>query len=81
MLVLTRRIGEGLVLYHKDSGDLIGRIVVARSDESKARIGFDLPPEIRIAREELVEIDHQEAMGGGCSAQPASITNGSLRGA
>ena len=81
MLVLTRRIGESVILFDRRSGDLIGRVILDRSDPAKARIGFDLPDKIGIAREELVEIDHSEAMGGGCSAQPASITNGSLQGA
>lgn len=53
MLVLSRRKHERILL--KDAnGVVIGYVVIADIRGDKARIGFELPDSIRIAREELV---------------------------
>jgi carbon storage regulator CsrA len=49
MLVLTRRIGEAIVL----DGSI--RIVVTAAKRGVARLGITAPLQIRVAREELLE--------------------------
>lgn len=53
MLVLSRKTNERIMLLNPD-GSEIGYVVIADIRGDKARIGFELPDSIRIAREELV---------------------------
>jgi carbon storage regulator len=48
MLVLTRRIGETIVM----DGDV--RVTVLSIDGGKVRIGITGPPSVRIQREEII---------------------------
>jgi carbon storage regulator len=51
MLVLSRKINEGIVIKG-DGGDI--RIVVIEIDKGKIRLGIDAPKGYPIVREELV---------------------------
>jgi carbon storage regulator CsrA len=58
-LVLTRRIGETVVL-ELPSGEQID-VVLLEAKGSRGRIGIDAPPEVHIVREELL---FDEKLGG-----------------
>ncbi len=47
MLVLTRRIGEAIII----DGDI--RVTVTGIQRDKVRIGIDAPPHVRVDREEV----------------------------
>jgi len=47
MLVLTRRVGEAIVI----DGDI--RIIVTAQQGDKVRIGITAPPSVRVDREEV----------------------------
>lgn len=49
MLILTRRIGEKLII----GDDTV--IKVVRIEGSQVRIGIDAPPHIRVVREEIMD--------------------------
>lgn len=55
MLVLTRRIGEVIVI----NDDI--RVKVIGVDGHHIRLGFEAPPHVHIARSELVEGYHDES--------------------
>lgn len=54
MLVLSLREGRGVVLLNRDTGEEIGRIVLVENRGNNSRLGFELPEEIQILREEIV---------------------------
>lgn len=54
MLVLTRRVGETIVI-----GDKVKITVVAVLDD-KVRLGIEAPPEVGIVREELLQAVRDE---------------------
>lgn len=53
MLVLSRNDGERTLLF-KD-GELLGVIQIIDVIGSKVKVGFDLPEDIQIIREEVLE--------------------------
>lgn len=53
MLVLSLREGRGVVLLNRDTGEEIGRIVLVENRGNNSRLGFELPEEIQILREEI----------------------------
>lgn len=54
MLVLERHVGESVILRRADTGELIGKVVLSEvRTMNKASIGFDLPRNVRIDREEV----------------------------
>jgi len=53
MLVLSRRVGESVVLRDRDTNEVVATVKVAMVDGSKVRLGFDAPMSIRIDREEI----------------------------
>jgi carbon storage regulator CsrA len=57
MLVLTRRIGEAVVL---DGGI---RIVLTAAKRGVAQIGITAPPRVRVAREELIQNGERKSSG------------------
>jgi carbon storage regulator CsrA len=59
MLILSRRIGETLILK-LPGGERID-VVLREVKGSRGRPGIDAPPEVRIAREELL---FNEELGG-----------------
>jgi len=52
MLVLTRKVGEALVL---GDGEVIVRVVGISSGGSKVRIGIEAPDELPVHRQEVYE--------------------------
>ena len=52
MLVLTRRIGEEVIIR---LGDQEVRVSLEMIDGYQARLGFEAPQEVRIIRSELAE--------------------------
>ena len=57
MLVLTRRVGEVIVIGHPQ----IGRILIASIKGDRVRVGVDFPTSIPIVRAELLESGQQPA--------------------
>ena len=55
MLVLTRRLGETIVI----DGDIEGTVLAMSGKQVK--LGIEAPPEIEIVREELLEAPQREA--------------------
>lgn len=53
MLVLTRKVGEEVVLQL--NGQVIRVVVVALRDHNGVRLGFDARPEVRIDRKEVFD--------------------------
>lgn len=53
MLILSRRIGESIVLQCPDGTTIL--VVLNDIDGSKVRIGIDAPREVKIHRAELLE--------------------------
>ena len=65
MLVLTRRVGEEIVI----DGDI--RITVVDISGDRTRIGISAPPSIRIDRREIYERRQREAFALGGRAEDA----------
>lgn len=57
MLILTRRVGEVLVI-----GDDI-RIVITAINGTQVRIGIEAPKEVKVLREELLERHYADGEG------------------
>lgn len=57
MLALQRKAGEKVYLF---VGDVVVDVTVALIDGGKVRLAFDAPPEVEIAREEVLS-DAQRA--------------------
>lgn len=70
MLVLTRKVGESLII-----GDRI-RITVVKVYEGQVRLGVEAPPDVAVYREELMDWEpgavpeeaEAETPGGGAAA-------------
>ena len=62
MLILTRRVGESLVI-----GDNIN-VTVLGIRGNQVRIGVNAPKDISVHREEIYERIQQEKAGGGAAA-------------
>lgn len=71
MLVLTRKVGEEIVI-----GDCI-RVLVTAVQGNKVRIGITAPPAIRVDRAEVHQ-RHQEFAQTDASEQPALEPAGNL---
>lgn len=56
MLVLSRRLGEGIHI-----GDDVTVHILRVGDGGEVRIGVDAPPELRILRDELIDRDEPPA--------------------
>lgn len=55
MLILTRRIGDSVLLKHP-AGDIVFTYLSQQGpDGTEIRIGFDAPREINIVRSEIVD--------------------------
>lgn len=65
MLALTRRPGERVNLYAKTAGHpmLIGSVTLVDCNTQKAKLGFEFPESVIIAREEVDEHAKVEAQG------------------
>lgn len=57
MLVLSRRVGESLVI----GGDIVVTVLDVRSDG--VRIGIEAPRHVRVARSEILEAVERENVG------------------
>ena len=53
MLVITRREGEGIQLFDRESGKFLARVIVVMGENYKARLGIDAPNDILVLRDEL----------------------------
>jgi carbon storage regulator len=60
MLVLTRRVGEAILLSLPDGQKI--RILCVEMERKKVRIGVEAPKEINIIREELQKPDEQNTL-------------------
>jgi carbon storage regulator len=67
MLVLTRKLGEKLVI----DGNII--ITVVDAGGGKIRLGIDAPPHVRVFREELLASDQQFDEPALVSTRPAPV--------
>ena len=64
MLILTRRVGESLMI-----GDNVN-VTVLGIRGNQVRIGVDAPKEIAVHRQEIYERIQQEKAGGGAYVPP-----------
>lgn len=55
MLVVTRKIGESLVLQDKSTGAEIARVFIASVDRGQVKVGVKAPTSLAIWRTELIE--------------------------
>lgn len=55
MLVVTRKIGESLVLQDKDTGAELARVFIASVDRNQVKVGVKAPTNLAIWRTELIE--------------------------
>ena len=55
MLVLSRRVGESLIL---DDGFMQVRVVVTKIDKTQVKIGSEAPREVNVARSEVIGRRH-----------------------
>lgn len=55
MLVLSRRVGESLIL---DDGFMQVRVVVTKIDKTQVKIGIEAPREVNVARSEVIGRRH-----------------------
>lgn len=53
MLVLTRRLDEGMTFFNPD-GTVLMQIGVVRLERGQVRLGIDAPAEIKVVRDELL---------------------------
>ena len=53
MLVLSRKLNEKVVLTDRETGRLIGEVVVVAVDRGKVRIGFEFDRSVTINRQEV----------------------------
>lgn len=53
MLVLSRYVGDKIVLRHPDFGDIV--VTLVDVDRNKVRLGFDASRDVKIFRSELLE--------------------------
>jgi carbon storage regulator len=60
MLVLSRRVREEIHLLI--DGEVVAKIILVSSQENKARIGVDAPPEVKIIRQELTDTPKKEGV-------------------
>ncbi len=60
-LVLTRKVGESATLYLPD-GEVLGKVIYLNNKGNKISLGFELIPEIKIARTETC---HQDQLTSG----------------
>lgn len=74
MLVLTRKVGESLLI-----GDDI-RVTIVSADSEKVRVGIEAPKEQRIFREELLRDTEDENRMAVQSALPGAPAETLLRG-
>jgi carbon storage regulator CsrA len=69
MLILTRRLGDSVVLRHPDIGDIVVTYLSQQGPEgTEIRIGFNAPKSVNIVRSEI--LDHY---------QPKERINGSAK--
>ena len=59
MLCISRKSGESFEI-RVPSGELIV-VSVQRVDHGRCRLGIEAPPQVRIVRSELVELDRKRA--------------------
>ncbi len=62
MLVLTRRVFEGVIIRDK-AGRLVGKVSVAEIGKNRVRIGFDFEKDYEIQRSE-VDVEKQAKAAG-----------------
>ena len=68
MLILTRRVGETLMI-----GDEV-TVTVLGVKGNQVRIGVNAPKEVAVHREEIYDRIKREQEGGNTDSQPASTT-------
>lgn len=62
MLILTRRVGESVVLRHPTIGDIVVTYLSQQGPEgTEIRMGFDAPKSVNIVRSEI--LDHYQPRG------------------
>ena len=71
MLILTRRVGETLMI-----GDSVS-VTVLGVKGNQVRIGINAPKELAVHREEIYQRIKREGEGGGGSTPPAATGEGS----
>ena len=59
MLVLERKVDESVSLFL--GGSFVGRVTMVENKHGKARIGFDLDPNVRIVRDEVLDAERKLA--------------------
>ncbi len=57
MLVLERKPDESVSLFF--GGSFIGRVTMVENKNGKARIGFELDPNVRIVRDEILDTEKE----------------------
>jgi len=56
MLILTRRLGESVVLRHPAIGDILITYLSQQGPEgTEIRVGFDAPKSVNIVRSEILD--------------------------
>lgn len=57
MLVLERKPDESVSLFF--GGSFIGRVTMVENKNGKARIGFELDPNVRVVRDEILNAERK----------------------
>ena len=65
MLVITRKIGEGIILAEDT------KITILEVGKDRVRIGIDAPKDVKIVREELFDTEKQNVVA--ANALPKSV--------
>jgi carbon storage regulator CsrA len=55
MLILTRRLGDSVVMKHPAGDIVVTYLSSQNSSGSEIRMGFDAPKEINIVRSEIID--------------------------
>lgn len=69
MLVLTRRVGEEIVI----DGQI--RVTVVRIEGNKVRLGIVAPPEVQVLRQEIIHTAQSRTDAVACTPRTGDIWN------